>query len=68
MKVNDICPFREGVTLNRPTKESEGSWVDIGLLKDCKIDVKIQEGVRVTVKLDNYDVQNPKCKLNSLQR
>ena len=33
LKVTDISPYREGVTLKRPTKDKDGSWADIGLYK-----------------------------------
>jgi hypothetical protein len=54
LKADEWCPFREGVVLNRPAKkDTDGSWVDIGLYgKQCKVDVSLQPGTRVTVKLD----------------
>ena len=33
LKQDEICEYREGVVLNRPIREKDGSWVDIGLLK-----------------------------------
>ena len=33
LKTEEYCEYREGVVLNRPSKEGAGSWVDIGLLK-----------------------------------
>ena len=33
LKVEDMFEYREGVILKRPTRENEGSWVDIGLLR-----------------------------------
>jgi len=33
LKVTDISEYREGVVLKRPTRENEGSWVDVGLLR-----------------------------------
>ena len=33
LKVEDVSEYREGVILKRPTREKEGSWVDVGLLR-----------------------------------
>jgi len=52
LRIDEWCQYREGVVLNRPVKENEGSWCNIGLLKDCKISQKLQEKTRVTVKLN----------------
>lgn len=52
LRIDEWCDYREGVVLNRPVKDNEGSWCNIGLLKDCKIDQKLQEKTRVTVKLN----------------
>lgn len=35
LKINELFPYREGVVLKRPVKENQGSWVDIGLDKEC---------------------------------
>ena len=35
LKTEEYCEYREGVVLNRPSKEGAGSWVDIGLFKVC---------------------------------
>lgn len=32
LKVDEVCPFREGVVVDRPTK-GDSSWVEIGLKK-----------------------------------
>ena len=53
LKGGDISEYREGVVLRRPTKANKGSFVDIGLLRDCQVDRKLPELTRVTVKLDN---------------
>ena len=37
---------------NLPVRQGRGSWVDVGLKKPVQIDRKIQQNVRVTVKLD----------------
>lgn len=44
--------YREGVIINRPSKDGKGSWANIGIYKDCQVDLNLQEGTRVTVKLD----------------
>lgn len=56
LKKDEFCNYREGITLNRPTKEKDGSWVDVGLYKQCKITQKVQGNTRVTVRIkeDNY--------------
>lgn len=33
LKEEEYCEYREGVVINRPSKEGAGSWVDIGLKK-----------------------------------
>ena len=38
--------------MNRPAKDGKGSWANIGIYKDCQIDMALQEGTRVTIKLD----------------
>eukprot|EP00127_Corallochytrium_limacisporum_P006138 Clim_evm5s219 gene=Clim_evmTU5s219 len=43
--------FREGVTLDRPTKNQQGTYVYVGLKKEVLVDKVIQPGVRVTVDL-----------------
>ena len=52
LQVNDYSPYREGVVLKRPTKDTLGSWVDIGLHKHLILDRKIMPGTRVTVKIN----------------
>jgi len=52
MRRDDACPFREGVTLDRPTKAGEGSLVDCGLPQELLLDRRLKPGVRVTVELD----------------
>ena len=44
--------YREGVVINRPVKNEKGSWVNIGLRKDCQIEIKLAVGTRVTVKIN----------------
>jgi predicted SPOUT superfamily RNA methylase MTH1 len=56
LSYNYRCPYREGIVLNRPNKD--GSWVNIGLKKECKINQKLEEKTRVTVKLDQANFNN----------
>lgn len=49
--VDDYQLYREGVVLKRPTKNNQGSWVDIGLWKHLILDKNIVPGTRVTVKV-----------------
>ena len=51
LRIDEWCPYREGIVLNRPVK-GDCSWVNIGLKKDCKINKKLPEKTRVTVKLN----------------
>ncbi|CAN0292382.1 unnamed protein product, partial [Scytosiphon promiscuus] len=60
MRADDLCPFREGVVLDRTIKKGAGSFVDIGKRKEARIDRPLDPGVRVTVKLDKGDP----CKKN----
>ncbi|KAJ3018851.1 UNVERIFIED_CONTAM: hypothetical protein HDU68_010962 [Siphonaria sp. JEL0065] len=53
-RIDDPCPFREGVTLESNGKE--GTLVDCGLRNSVPAYIKdksIKPGVRVTIKLDN---------------
>ncbi|XP_064650368.1 putative methyltransferase C9orf114 [Lineus longissimus] len=52
MRADMASPYREGVVLNKPVKEGKGSFVNVGLLKEIRIDKHLQHGLRVTVKLD----------------
>jgi predicted SPOUT superfamily RNA methylase MTH1 len=58
LRIDEWCSFREGVVLNRPMKNNEGSWVNIGLTKECKIDTSLEEKTRVTVKLKESGFDN----------
>lgn len=35
LKVTEWCQYREGVVIRRPTRDLKGSWVNIGLKKEC---------------------------------
>ena len=53
--------------INRPVAHGKGSWVNIGLLKDCQVDIILQEGTRVTVKLFEKDFErDAKCNIQML--
>jgi len=58
LKIDEFCKYREGVTLNRPTKQKDGCWADIGLYKQCKLKQKIVPNTRVTVKVDQPNYLN----------
>lgn len=63
LKNDEWDEYREGIVLDRPAKENSGSWVEIGLKKQAKIDFKLQAGTRVTVKLNEKTLEiNEKCK------
>mmetsp|Transcript_42895 Transcript_42895/g.31330 ORF Transcript_42895/g.31330 Transcript_42895/m.31330 type:complete len:90 (-) Transcript_42895:289-558(-) len=52
LKSNEWFHYREGVVIKRPIKDRKGSWINIGLTKDCQVNMALQEGTRVTVKLN----------------
>lgn len=54
--------YREGVVLNKPVKESKGSFVNVGLTLECQINKQLVPGVRVTVKMDHEYNGKKKCK------
>ena len=52
MKQDEWSEYREGVVLDRPSKKKKtGSYVNVGLTKDARVDLCLEPGVRVTVKL-----------------
>ena len=56
LRANGWNEYREGCVVKRPVKENKGSWVNVGLFKqDCQVDLQLQEGTRVTVKLNESD-------------
>ncbi|XP_041667209.1 putative methyltransferase C9orf114 homolog [Cheilinus undulatus] len=61
MRIDDESEYREGIVLDRPTKQGKGSLVNCGMRKDVRIDKQLQSGLRVTVKLDK--TQNQESKL-----
>lgn len=62
MKVDDDMPYREGVVLDRPVKKGCGSFANVGMRKEVRIDRSIKPGVRVTVKMGDtsgvYDTRS----------
>ena len=52
LRYDEWSKYREGVVIKRPTKDNKGSWVHLGINKDCQVNHDIVEGTRVTVKLD----------------
>eukprot|EP01138_Halocafeteria_seosinensis_P000650 gb/GECG01000666.1/.p1 GENE.gb/GECG01000666.1/~~gb/GECG01000666.1/.p1 ORF type:complete len:410 (+),score=49.29 gb/GECG01000666.1/:1-1230(+) len=55
LRQDEWCRYREGVVLDRPLsnkKAKQGSLVNVGLHKECRIDVTLVAGVRVTVEMD----------------
>ncbi|XP_034565987.1 putative methyltransferase C9orf114 homolog [Notolabrus celidotus] len=61
MRIDDESDYREGIVLDRPTKQGKGSLVNCGMRKDVRIDKQLQSGLRVTVKLNT--TQNQESKL-----
>lgn len=49
MRQQDDGQFREGIVINQPAKN--GCYVNVGLLKNVKVDRPLQPGVRVTVEM-----------------
>jgi len=55
LKTDEPCEFREGVAVDRPTKKGTGSWVDIGLQQQARMNHLVLPLTRVTLRLQNYD-------------
>ena len=54
------CQYRDGVVANRPLSKAGGSYADVGLKNDVRLDREIPAGSRVTVKMLDNHVDNPK--------
>lgn len=54
LRQEEESPYREGVVIDRPVKEGKGSWVNIGLKKECQVDMRLATGTRITVKLAEH--------------
>ncbi|XP_019619428.1 PREDICTED: putative methyltransferase C9orf114 [Branchiostoma belcheri] len=52
VREHELSEYREGVVLDRPTKEGKGSFVNVGMRREVRIDKVLQPGLRVTVQLD----------------
>ncbi|XP_053981954.1 putative methyltransferase C9orf114 homolog [Hylaeus anthracinus] len=59
LRQQDVSLYREGVITNKPVKAGKGSYVNVGLLNDVKVDKVLTTGLRVTVKIPQ-DQLNPK--------
>ncbi|KAE8593072.1 hypothetical protein XENTR_v10018967 [Xenopus tropicalis] len=57
VRIDEESEYREGVVLDRPTKSGKGSFVNCGMRKEVQIDRQLQTGVRVTVKLQQENVE-----------
>ncbi|XP_028274499.1 putative methyltransferase C9orf114 homolog [Parambassis ranga] len=64
MRIDEESEYREGIVLDRPSKEKKGSLVNCGMRKEVRIDKQLQAGLRVTVKLNKTQNQteNKVCK------
>lgn len=51
VKADHDVPFREGVVMQRPIRQGQGSWVNVGLKKEIQIDRTLPPGTRVTVQI-----------------
>ncbi|XP_047425501.1 putative methyltransferase C9orf114 homolog isoform X2 [Mugil cephalus] len=61
MRMDEESEYREGIVLDRPTKQEKGSLVNCGMRKEVRIDKQLQSGLRVTVHLSS--TQKPDSKL-----
>ncbi|XP_076014786.1 kynurenine--oxoglutarate transaminase 1-like [Genypterus blacodes] len=60
MRIDEESEYREGIVLDRPSKQGKGSLVNCGMRKEARIDKQLQSGLRVTVKLDKTQSQDNK--------
>ncbi|XP_022099117.1 putative methyltransferase C9orf114 isoform X1 [Acanthaster planci] len=58
LRVDEACPYREGVVLDRAAGQGKGSFVNVGLLKEVRVDRQLQPGLRVTVQMADSDYIN----------
>ena len=56
MKQDEWSEYREGIVLDRPFKKKSGSYVNVGLSKEARVDICLQPGMRVTVKMQESDI------------
>ncbi|XP_038045984.1 putative methyltransferase C9orf114 homolog [Patiria miniata] len=62
LRIDEACPYREGVVLDRAVGQGKGSIVNVGLLKEVRIDRQLQPGLRVTVEMADTDHINSERK------
>jgi methyltransferase len=55
LKYTEWSTYRDGAVLNKPVRDGRGSWANIGINKEVQLDLTLQEGTRVTVKIDQDD-------------
>ncbi|XP_075870031.1 putative methyltransferase C9orf114 homolog [Nelusetta ayraudi] len=60
MRIDDESEYREGIVLDRPSKQGKGSLVNCGMRKEVRIDKQLQSGLRVTVQLNETQKQENK--------
>ncbi|XP_023279759.1 putative methyltransferase C9orf114 homolog [Seriola lalandi dorsalis] len=60
MRIDEESEYREGIILDRPSKQGKGSLVNCGMRKDVRIDKQLQSGLRVTVQLNKAQNQESK--------
>lgn len=60
MRIDDESEYREGIVLDRPSKQGKGSLVNCGMRKEVRIDKQLQSGLRVTVQLNTTQKQENK--------
>lgn len=58
LKADEKSEFRDGVALERPTKHGAGSWVDIGLKQQARMDQLVLPLTRVTLRIKNYEEED----------
>ncbi|NXP81826.1 CI114 methyltransferase, partial [Ramphastos sulfuratus] len=66
MRLDEECPYREGVVLDKPSKPGKGSFVNCGMRKDVEIDKKLTPGLRVTVQLEKPEQPEGKVRKGSV--
>ncbi|XP_034047403.1 putative methyltransferase C9orf114 homolog isoform X1 [Thalassophryne amazonica] len=60
MRIDEESEYREGIVLDRPTKQGKGSLVNCGMRKEVRIDKQLQSGLRVTVQLSKTQTEESK--------
>ncbi|DBA04347.1 TPA: hypothetical protein N0F65_002109 [Lagenidium giganteum] len=66
LRANEWSVYREGIVVDRPLKNNEGSHVNVGLMKEVAVDKRIQPGIRVTVRIDESTKDHKKKMLGKL--